>query len=156
MLHGHIETLLKHRCIETAISPRSNFLISTTLMIIALQSFHLKSLLLTVENSHILSLHCFPLLLKCARSCLTNCPQLILRFWTVFNRKNFALSILTRPWHIKFKTSSKEHLIISKSIYGLIKANIFPRVNFIIRRPALTRPLGPRVFEIILNPIECF
>lgn len=133
MLHGHIETLLKHRCIETAISSWSNFLIGSTLMIITLKSFHLKSLFLTIKNSHILSVHCFSCLLKCTRTSLTNCTKLVFRFRTVFNGKTFIFFILPRTWHIELKAGSKEYLIVSKSIYCLVKPNIFTRVNFIIR-----------------------
>jgi hypothetical protein len=156
MFHGHIEALLKHRCIKTTISPWPNFLIGSTLMIITLQSFHLKSLFLTVENSHILSVHCLSCLLKCARTSLTNCTKLVLRFRTIFNCKNFIFSILARTWNIKFKAGSKEYLIISKSIYCLVKTNIFTRINFIIRCSSFWSPLCPRVFEIILYSIKSF
>jgi hypothetical protein len=156
MLHGHIETFLKHRCIKTAISPRTNLLISTTLMIITLKSFHLKSLLLTVEYSHILSMHSFSCLLKCARTSLTNGTKLVFWFRTVFNCENFIFPILSRTRNIKLKAGTKEYLIISKSIYCLVKTNIFTRVNFIIRCSSFWSPLCSWVFEIVLNSIKSF
>ena len=156
MLHSHIETLFKHRCIETSISSWSNFLIGSTLMIITLKSFHLKSLFLTIENSHILSMHCFSCLLKCPRTSLTNCTKLVFRFGTVFNCKYFIFSILPWTWNIKLKAGSKEYLIISKSIYCLVKSNIFSRVNLIIWCSSFWSPLCSWVFEVVLDSIESF
>lgn len=156
MLHRHIETLFKHRCIETTISSWSNFLIGSTLMIITLKSFHLKSLFLTIENSHILSMHCFSCLLKRPRTSLTNCTQLVFRFRAVFYCKNFIFSILPRTWNIKLKAGSKEYLIISKSIYCLVKTNIFTWVNFIIRCSSFWSPLCSWVFEVVLDSVESF
>jgi hypothetical protein len=156
VFHGHIEALLEHRCIETAISSWSDFLISSTLVIIALKSFHLKSLFLTIENSHILSVHCFSCMLKCARTSLTNCTKLVFGFRTVFNCKNFIFFILARTWHIELKASSKEHLIVSKSIYCLVETDIFTRVYFIIRCSSFWSPLSSWVFEVVLDSIESF
>lgn len=156
MLHGHIETLLKHRCIKTAISPRSNLLISTTLMIITLKSFHLKSFLLTIEYSHILSMHSFSSLLKCAWTSLTNGTKLVFWFWTVFNCENLIFPVLTRTWNIKLKAGTKEYLIICKSIYCLVKTNIFTWINFIIRCSSFWCPLCSWVFEVVLDSVESF
>jgi hypothetical protein len=156
MFHRHIEALFKHWCVKTAICSRSNLLISATLMIITLQSFHLKSLFLTVEYCHILSMHSFSSLLKCARTSLTNCTKLVFWFRTVFYCENFIFSVLSRTWNIKLKTGAKEYLIVSESIYCLVKTYIFTWVNFIIRCSSFWCPLCSWVFKIVLDSVKSF
>lgn len=65
-----------------------------------------------------------------------------------------SVFVLSRAWHIKFKTLSIEDLIVVKTRGGLIKANVLAREDLVVGSTTLRCPLRPSVLEVVLHLVS--
>ena len=151
MLHTHVETLLHHCVLQIAVGAWSNFLIRAVLMDVCCQALELESLLLTVEDRHIVLQSFGPRLLEGARPRLRSCSDFVLWLRSCVYFVVEAVPVLTWTRHIELQTLSVKHLVVVESRRRLVEADVLAREDLVVGGAALRSPLRPRVLEVILD-----
>jgi len=155
LFHAHIETLFYKRFLIVYVRTRTNIFISTMLMDISGQTFLFKSFVLAIKNNRRTSALATRLL-KSSWSTLHLNSRSVFGLGRKRNIRPLPQRVLPRPWYIKLQTLSIKDLIVVKSGWCLIKANIFSRKYFIVQCPAFISPLSPIVLIVILDLIPHF
>ena len=132
-------------------------MICSSLVIVTLKSFGSKSLILTIENGHILIIlhRLISWLLESSRTCLSHGPVFILWHTCLRNMNILVIWILTRSRNVEFQTLAVEYLIIIESWRCLIKTYVLSRECFIIISSTFSGPLSSGVFKVILDFLVC-